>query len=36
MASGSRTNVPIVGALVLMNVFVSIVQTNIASLNLPI
>lgn len=36
MASGRQTNVPIVGALVAMNVFMSIVQTNIASLNLPI
>ncbi|MGA2664521.1 MAG: MFS transporter [Nitrososphaerales archaeon] len=36
MASSSRANVPVVGALVMMNVFVSIVQTSIASLNLPI
>jgi len=36
MASGSRTHVPVVVALVAMNVFVSIIQTNIASLNLPI
>ena len=36
MASGRRTNVPVVVALVAMNVFMSIVQTNIAPLNLPI
>jgi len=36
MASSSRANVPVVGALVVMNVFVSIVQTSIAPLNLPI
>ena len=36
MTLGSRTNVPVVAALVLMNVLMSIVQTNIASLNLPI
>ncbi|MDA4135513.1 MAG: MFS transporter [Thaumarchaeota archaeon] len=36
MASGSRTNVTAVGALLLMNILMSINQTNIASLNLPI
>ena len=36
MASGSLTNVPVIVALVAMNVFMSIVQTNIAPLNLPI
>jgi MFS family permease len=36
MASGSGTNVPAVGALVMVNVLMAIVQTNIASLNLPI
>ncbi len=36
MASSSQTHVPVVVALVAMNVFVSIVQTNIAALNLPI
>jgi MFS family permease len=36
MASGSRTNVTAVVALLLMNILMSINQTNIASLNLPI
>jgi len=36
MTSGSHTNVPAVGALVLVNILMAVVQTNIASLNLPI
>lgn len=36
MASGSRTNVPALGVLVLLNALMAVIQTNIASLNLPI
>lgn len=36
MASGERANLPAVGGLVMVNIFLAVVQTNIASLNLPI
>jgi MFS family permease len=36
MASDGRTNVPALVVLVLMNVMMAVIQTNIASLNLPI
>jgi len=36
MTSASRTNVPAVAALAIVNILMAVVQTNIASLNLPI